>query len=168
MQQVVQQQIEALQEVVEPYILDDTPDALTIGYRCQERGFGFWWKPYSDKPHLYLPGAEFVSEPVVADRNHRVELATENHCPYLIEEDWHVPPESLAEECESMYPSAVAITGDDEVRRIAVACLERHNLPLPAAAGSLSSSSSDTLARGRLHKKKKVMNGRSTLLAQSA
>ena len=27
----------------QPYVLDSTPDVLSIGYRCQELGYAFYW-----------------------------------------------------------------------------------------------------------------------------
>jgi len=37
---------------VEPYVLDETPDVLSIGMRCVEHGWSFWWPPYSVHPIL--------------------------------------------------------------------------------------------------------------------
>ena len=36
----------------QPYILDSTPDVLSIGYRCQELGYALYWAPHSDS-HVY-------------------------------------------------------------------------------------------------------------------
>ena len=44
---VVRQQIGEFNEVAEPYILDSTPDVLSIGRRCVEDGYAFYWEPYS-------------------------------------------------------------------------------------------------------------------------
>ena len=41
---VVALQIEALYDNIEPYLLDDSPDVLTIGRRCQDQGFDFRWR----------------------------------------------------------------------------------------------------------------------------
>ena len=48
----VRQQILGLTEVVEPYILDSTPDVLSIGRRCVEDGCAFHWEPYSLHPNV--------------------------------------------------------------------------------------------------------------------
>ena len=47
---VVRQQIMEASEVAEPYILDSTPDVLSIGRRCVEDGYAFHWEPYSLAP----------------------------------------------------------------------------------------------------------------------
>ena len=47
---VVRQQIGEFEEVAEPYILDSTPDVLSIGRRCVEDGYEFHWKPYFTLP----------------------------------------------------------------------------------------------------------------------
>ena len=35
----------ALNSTVEPYVLPNTPDVISIGQRCVERGWYFWWPP---------------------------------------------------------------------------------------------------------------------------
>ena len=49
---VVRQQIGELNEIAEPYILDSSPDVLSIGRRCVEDGYEFHWKPYSLHPTI--------------------------------------------------------------------------------------------------------------------
>ena len=48
---VVITQIGELEEVAEPYILDATPDVLSIGRRCVEDGCEFHWAPILSPPH---------------------------------------------------------------------------------------------------------------------
>ena len=48
---VARQQIAVVNEVVEPYIFDSTPDVLSIGRRCVEDGHAFHWEPYSLAPY---------------------------------------------------------------------------------------------------------------------
>ncbi len=57
---VVQQQIGELGEVAEPYILDSTPDVLSIGRRCVEDGYSFNWTPYSLHPTMTTPDGRVV------------------------------------------------------------------------------------------------------------
>ena len=45
--QVIPHQIGPLGVVATPYVMGDSPDVLTIGYRCVELGYDFHWKPYS-------------------------------------------------------------------------------------------------------------------------
>ena len=40
---------------IEPHFLDNCPDVLSVGQRCQGEGFEFRWKPYSDRPHFVRP-----------------------------------------------------------------------------------------------------------------
>ena len=43
-----------------PYVLPSTPDVLSIGYRCVEEGYGFWWPPFSRKPVLTKPSGRDI------------------------------------------------------------------------------------------------------------
>ena len=43
----VPQQIGELGEVAEPYVLDSSPDVLSIGRRCVQQGYAIRWEPYS-------------------------------------------------------------------------------------------------------------------------
>ena len=52
--QVVQFVLDKLGENVEALVLPSTPYVLSLGRRCQELGYGFWWEPYG-LPHLMLP-----------------------------------------------------------------------------------------------------------------
>ena len=45
--EVVHMQIRPLNEGTTPFIFASSPDVLTIGYRCVEKGYGFHWNPYS-------------------------------------------------------------------------------------------------------------------------
>ncbi len=49
--QVVSTQVGELEEVAEPYLLDATPDVLSIGRRCVEDGCEFHWGPFLTSPH---------------------------------------------------------------------------------------------------------------------
>ena len=51
-------QIKVLGENVEAYVLDDSPDVLTRGRRCQEYGYGFHWNPFSCKPYFVSPDGD--------------------------------------------------------------------------------------------------------------
>ena len=45
---------------MEPYVLDETPDVLSIGMRCVEHGWSFWWPPKSVHPILTPPTGEEI------------------------------------------------------------------------------------------------------------
>ena len=65
--------IDKLRQTTSAIIGDDTPDLLSIGHRCQELGYGFYWEPYS-VPYFVLPDGET-----------EVDLAVENYVPYLFD-----------------------------------------------------------------------------------
>ncbi len=41
-------------------ILDDCPDVLSMGIRCAEQGFGFYWDPFSYEPRLVRPDGHTI------------------------------------------------------------------------------------------------------------
>ncbi len=59
-EKIVSQQIGALGEVAEPYVLDQSPDVFSIGRRCVHEGYSFQWQPYSRRPTLTSPDGETV------------------------------------------------------------------------------------------------------------
>ena len=40
---------------VEPLVMDDTPDVISIGWRCVELGWSFWWPPILTSPTADAP-----------------------------------------------------------------------------------------------------------------
>ncbi len=40
---------------IEPHVLDNCPDVLSVGQRCQGEGFEFRWKPFPDRPYFVRP-----------------------------------------------------------------------------------------------------------------
>ena len=67
----VKYRIDKLKETTSAIIGGNTPDLLSIGYRCQELGFGFHWEPHSI-PYFILP-----------DKKTEIDLEVENYVPYL-------------------------------------------------------------------------------------
>ncbi len=67
----IRQQIGELGEVAEPYILESTPDVLSIGRRCVEDGCEFHWAPYSLEPTIVTANGKVVT------------LRSHDCCPYL-------------------------------------------------------------------------------------
>ena len=53
--QQVEMQVEGVPDNVRPYVLEDSPDVMTIGRRCVRLGYGFHWNPWSTKPYYDLP-----------------------------------------------------------------------------------------------------------------
>ena len=51
----VAMQVEGVPDDVHPYVLEDSPDVMTIGRRCVRLGYGFHWNPFSTKPYYDLP-----------------------------------------------------------------------------------------------------------------
>ncbi|MCP3883502.1 MAG: hypothetical protein GY701_34620, partial [Sulfitobacter sp.] len=73
--QTVPQQIGPLGVQADPYVLESTPDVLTIGYRCEALGYGFYWEPYSSTPILVKPSGR------------QIHLQSEHYVPYLYDYD---------------------------------------------------------------------------------
>ena len=65
--------IEKLQQSTTAVIGKDTPDLLSVGYRCQELGYGFYWPPHSI-PYFVLP-----------DGKTEVDLEVDQFVPYLLD-----------------------------------------------------------------------------------
>eukprot|EP00959_Pyramimonas_sp_CCMP1952_P465366 9488169-Pyramimonas_sp.AAC.1 len=51
-------------------VMPETPCAISVGERCMDRGFSFFW-PAGQKPYLLLPNGQ------------RVDLTVEGKIPYL-------------------------------------------------------------------------------------
>ena len=78
---------------VTPYVLPDSPDVLSIGRRCVQDGYGFYWAPYSKTPALIPPESSFPRYSKQRAAEQWIWLETEDDVPYLI--DTHNPyPES--------------------------------------------------------------------------
>src|SRR5665648_227264 len=56
--QVAGTQIGGFEEVAGPYLLDATPDVLSIGRRCVEDGCEFHWGPFSPVSYTHLRAHE--------------------------------------------------------------------------------------------------------------
>ncbi len=61
-------------------LLKKTPPVISIGKRCMQLGFGFYWPPYTP-PHIILP-----------DGKPKIECAVEDFVPYILEEKGTVCP----------------------------------------------------------------------------
>ena len=47
-------EIRKFKEITSAVVGKNTPDLLSVGYRCQELGYGFHWEPYQ-VPYIVLP-----------------------------------------------------------------------------------------------------------------
>ena len=65
----------ALETHVVPYVLDATPDVLSIGRRCVEEGWSFWWPPHSTEPRFTPPSGKAII------------CRTHGYIPYVIERE---------------------------------------------------------------------------------
>ena len=52
--------VSELNETVEPMILPDIPDVLSLGRRCVAEGYDFWWPRYSMSPQFTLPNGQII------------------------------------------------------------------------------------------------------------
>ena len=64
--------IGCLGEDIVPYVLESSPDVLSIGRRCVLLGYGWYWPPFSLEPYLVHPT---TGEHIV--------MRVEDFCPYL-------------------------------------------------------------------------------------
>ena len=64
----------------------NTPDLLSVGYRCQELGYGFHWEPHQ-VPYIVLPVGKT-----------EVDLHVDQYVPYLLD-DWDT---AIHKSCVSM------------------------------------------------------------------
>ena len=61
----------------------DTPDLLSMGYRCMKQGFGFHWMPFQT-PYFVRPEGKGEARVVDPDpRCTQINLSVENYIPYL-------------------------------------------------------------------------------------
>ena len=42
-------------ETIQAKVLPETPNALQLGARCAELGYGFFWHPFQRKPSFFAP-----------------------------------------------------------------------------------------------------------------
>ena len=45
---------------MECYAIEDAPDVLSLGKRCQKYGYGFYWDPYSSTPYMTHPDGHII------------------------------------------------------------------------------------------------------------
>ena len=68
----VEIEVSVLNEKARPIILDSTPPVLSIGRRCMEKSYGFYWPPKS-RPYLVDPNGK------------KIKLKVIGYIPYLID-----------------------------------------------------------------------------------
>ena len=56
---------------IDAFVLDSTPNVLSVGKRCETEGWGFYWPPWSRSPFFVTPDGQ------------RIVLETDGHIPYL-------------------------------------------------------------------------------------
>jgi hypothetical protein len=64
-------QVKSIDENIYQYVLEDAPDVLTVGFRGNEKGYGFLWEPYAVNLYITTPHSK------------RVQLVADGYCPYL-------------------------------------------------------------------------------------
>jgi hypothetical protein len=60
-----------MQQSIRPYVLNTTPNVLSVGARCQEFGWCFVWEPWSKTPYFRDPTGR------------KIDLVTEGNISYL-------------------------------------------------------------------------------------
>ena len=122
--QQVSMQVPRLDDDQDSYLLPDTPKVLTVGYRCVEEGYGFYWPPYSRRPFFTQP-AENGSDPVI--------LTEVDYVPFLVEHD--VVP------VDEVQPEYVHF--DSDVLMPQPACPVTAPTPVPDPAGQPADEDQD-------------------------
>eukprot|EP00969_Alexandrium_andersonii_P013989 609935-Alexandrium_andersonii.AAC.1 len=51
--------IEEFGQTIKPYILESTPDVISVGVRCMKHGFSFVW-PCGKTPYFILPNGQIA------------------------------------------------------------------------------------------------------------
>ena len=67
--------VENLNELMQPCILPTTPDVLSMGRRCIDKGYSFWWPCGSHSPSFILPDESVVHCTVI------------DYTPYILDDD---------------------------------------------------------------------------------
>ena len=82
--------VRELDENITPYVLENTPPVLTVGYRCMELGYTFIW-PTNQEPYFVRLDGMIIH------------LAIENYIPYLVPNSAHCKPRKPS--CNRMFCS---------------------------------------------------------------
>ena len=88
--------VELLGQNILPYVLDSSPNVLSLGRRCVVDGYGWYWPPYSLSPYLVHPvTGEYIY------------MRVEDYCPYLDNHRTHFPDElsSISAACSTPHRS---------------------------------------------------------------
>jgi hypothetical protein len=129
-------QVDELKEQIKPYLLDSTPDVLSIGRRCVKYGYGFHWDPYSLRPFLVSPDGDMIPlevldyVPYLADRfnaNNAPELNNGTGCPALPSAQFKQKRRKLLKEEQAAFLKANIAVQMAELEKLEVAA------PGPAA-----------------------------------
>jgi len=99
-------QVGGVCENITPYVLEETPDVLSVGYRCTEKGYGFYWEPYQQCPTFVSP-----------DGN-EIPVDNDGYCPYMVEDVRDLIKMNLSDQLAPAMPAsssgeiAVGVAGD--------------------------------------------------------
>ena len=65
--QTISAKVTALNERITAFVLDSSPELLSIGLRCRWEGYNFSWAPYSDVPTITTPDEKVVELLTIAN-----------------------------------------------------------------------------------------------------
>ena len=85
--------------IIDPYVLPDSPDVLSIGRRCVDQGYGFYWKPYSQSPALIPPDAHMPRVDSSRASKEWTWLEVDDYIPYLVDTHNPLPNVSQGKSC---------------------------------------------------------------------
>ena len=98
---------------VTPYVLPDSPDVLSIGRRCVQEGYGFYWAPFSDTPALIPPDSHFPRYSKQRASEQWIWLETEDDIPYLVDTYNPYPTLHSSKSCPAPQARAVQTQNKD-------------------------------------------------------
>ena len=125
--------VDEIQEKVEALVMPNSPAVLSLGLRCEEKGWAFLWKPFSHEPLFISPDG------------HRYKCRTSHNVPYIVSKDCPQSYDRTCPWCSSNIkgkyarPSAAAPASDAHAEE-AELTLERDEDGIDAVADEVCNS----------------------------
>ena len=119
-------QADELQEQIKPYLLDSTPDVLSIGRRCVKYGYGFQWDPFSVRPFFVNPAGDKIPMevldyvPYLADhcnKSNAPELNNGTGCPALPASSFRSERQKVQAEEQAVFVDSKRSPNDAEQKQ---------------------------------------------------
>ena len=129
--------LSTLGEDITPYVLEDTPNALSLGRRCVDGGYDWVWLGGTTCTYIVHPAVRAKWGPIYdpVPKSERIAMRVEDYCPYLGD------PGSTFAAVDGFAAAACSV-----VRPVASAPMVR-TMPSPISGGGGRSSSSSSNAQ---------------------